>query len=212
MGIRVHTRTYQDRLIADDPEMETLELNNYIYQVVEPRVRDLHPTQPWADAEFEERITSILAPTEEVVNPGEAWRLRSDVWGPFLQEDGSFAYTYNERLTENEQVAKILAALRRDKYSRQAFVSIWQSYDTDMLGGISRVPCSLGYLLQIRGDKLNLTYLQRSADFATHFTNDVYLAFRFQEWVAGQLRIEPGFFCHWVGSLHVFQKDVKNVF
>ena len=76
----------------------------------------------------------------------------------------------------------------------------------------ARVPCSLGYYLQFRHGKLNITYLQRSCDFVTHYENDVWLAVQFLRHIAKEVGMESGHFSHWIGSLHVFQKDVADVF
>jgi thymidylate synthase len=215
MGIRVHPKTYQDKYIADDPNFDTLEVQNYIYTVVHPKGEDLLPTQPWANGEFEERME--LAPTCPVVNPGTAYLHRYEVWKDFLQPDGTFAYTYNERLRKHDQLIKVMERLVEDPDSRQLFVSIWDSSDVEKLGGISRVPCSLGYLFQVRKGRLNVTYLQRSADFATHFANDVYLAHLTQLFVLGYANTHGcdytcGNFTHWIASLHMFKKDGAGVF
>lgn len=209
MGIRVHPATYQDKNVKDDPDFETLEIQNYVYTVTQPRVEDLNPIQPWAEAEWGERLQGIHG---QPVNPGVAWTTREDVWREFLQEDGKFAYTYSERLCRNQQVLKVINRLKVDPDSRQLFISIWDVSDVDKLGGISRVPCSLGYLIQYRGGGVNLTYLQRSADIYTHFVNDIYLAFRLQKFIAREAGYPVGRFTHWIGSLHVFRKHVKEVF
>lgn len=205
MGIRVHPQTYQDKYVGDNPDFATMELQNYIYTVINPVFTDLNPTQPWADQEFEERIK------EPPVNPGEAWKFRREIWEQFLEPDGKFAYTYSERMSG--QIMKIAKRVKEDPDSRQAYLAIWNpEKDIDKLGGISRVPCSLGYLFQVRRKRLNMTYLQRSADFVTHFVNDVYLAVRLQNHMSQLTGFPLGTFTHWVGSLHIFQKDVKGVF
>ena len=213
MGINIHTQTYQDKYIGDKEEMATKELQNYIYTVTEPYYdRDLKPIQPWADAEFQERINFKS-------NPGEAWKLREEIWTEFIQPDGTFAYSYGDRLAW--QVEEIVKTLTSDPSSRQAFMGMWNApTDIERTGGISRVPCTLGYHFQIRKNKLNITYLQRSADYATHFVNDIYLAGRMHTHIFQLLLqeqglgggLEIGSYTHWIGSLHVFNKDIKGVF
>jgi len=112
----------------------------------------------------------------------------------------------------NQQVERVIHRLKRDRDSRQIFVSVWDVLDTSNLGGVSRVPCTLGYLLQCRKDHLNITYLQRSADFATHLVNDIYLAKLLQNYVALETGLESGTYTHWIGSLHIFNKDAREVF
>ena len=212
MGIRVHAKTYQDKYIADNPDFGTRELQNYIYTVTDPNPAYLNPVQPWADLEWQERLAGIEGKPNAKLNPGEAWKAREDVWRQFLQADGKFAYTYGDRFRSHRQVRIMINRIKVDPDSRQLYISIWNPIDVHKLGGVSRVPCSLGYLIQIRKGKLNITYNMRSCDFITHFNNDVYLACKLQAYMADQTGYEVGTFTHWIGSLHIFNKDSKGVF
>lgn len=224
MGIKVHPQTMQNKQVADDPDYETLELQNYTYTVLDTDVSYLNPTQPWADAEFEERISG------QRINPGEAWKQRRDVWDEFLvpfHAEGmnepamAFEYSYAERFNPAaaygwgeywNQIEMIIEELKKHPDSRQLFLSVWDpGIDIKNLG-IHRVPCSLGYLFQNRGGELHVTYLMRSCDFATHFQNDLYLATRLRNHIAEKAGVKPGRFTQWIGSFHIYQKDVKGVF
>lgn len=205
MGTEVHPQTMQDKYVAEDPNYLTKELQNYAYTVKDATksISDIHPIQPWADAEFQERINP------EAINPGEAYLLRKEVWDEYLH-DGKFAYTYSERMWD--KIHRIISELKDNPESRQLFLNIWEGYDLRNLGGLSRVPCSLGYLFQFRGNKLHMTYMMRSCDYATHFQNDVYLAVELLDYISRCANVQAGNFTHFIGSLHVYQKDVKGVF
>lgn len=227
MGIDVFPKTMQDRNIEGNPDYYTKELQNYSYCLLNAQSVDIPDvSQPWADAEFEERVTDPWTRVQEgpmvgtpknlikpkFINPGEAWKLRPEVWTDYLH-GGHMAYTYNELLWNNDQVTKVLSRLKLDSDSRQLWISLWDpTRDPNLLGGISRVPCSLGYGLQVRDGKLNLHYVMRSCDFATHFRNDVYLAIRFLEWAAEKTGYPVGNFTHTLFSLHVYAKDVQDVY
>lgn len=220
MGIVVRPATMQDKYIKGNPDYETKELQNYSYCLLNAKSSDIPGvSQPWADAEFEERITDpfLRAPDGELsephfINPGKAWELRKEVWTEYLH-NGKMAYTYNELIWNNDQVTKVINRLKEDPDSRQLWISLWSpERDPDLLGGVSRVPCSLGYCFQVRDGQLNLHYVMRSCDFATHFRNDVYLAIKFLEWVAAQTGYPVGSFTHTIFSLHVYNKDVEGVF
>lgn len=223
MGIVVRPATMQDKYVKGNPDYETKELQNYSYCLLNAKSQDIPGvTQPWADAEFEERVTDpwerdwegkrILFQTPEFINPGEAWKLREEVWSEYMHE-GKLAYTYNELLWNNDQLTKIMNRLKKDPDSRQLWISLWNpDKDPDFLGGVSRVPCSLGYGLQVRDGKLNLHYVMRSCDFVTHFRNDVYLAIKFLEWVAEKTGYPVGDFTHTMFSCHVYNKDIQGVF
>lgn len=223
MGIVVRPATMQDKYVKGNPDYETKELQNYSYCLLNAKSQDIPGvSQPWADAEFEERVTDpwerdwegkrTLFQTPEFINPGEAWKLREEVWSEYMH-DGKLAYTYNELLWNNDQLTKIMNRLKEDPDSRQLWISLWNpDKDPDFLGGVSRVPCSLGYGLQVRDGKLNLHYVMRSCDFVTHFRNDVYLAIKFLEWVAEKTGYPVGDFTHTMFSCHVYNKDIQGVF
>lgn len=223
MGIDVFPKTMQDKNIEGNPDYFTKELQNYSYCLLNARSQDIPDvSQPWADAEFAERVTDpwdrddrgvrIYPLAPRFINPGKAWTLRAKVWKDYIHE-GKMAYTYNELLWNNDQVTKVLSRLVEDSDSRQLWISLWDpTRDPDLLGGISRVPCSLGYGLQVRDGKLNLHYVMRSCDFATHFRNDVYLAIKFLEWAAEKTGYPVGNFTHTMFSLHVYAKDVQDVY
>ena len=127
--------------------------------------------------------------------------------------DGKMAYSYNERFFLNDQLEKIISRLKEDHDSRQLWLSVWNpNEDVDKLGGISRVPCSLGYNFQFRDGKLNIHYVMRSCDFKTHFINDSYLAVKLLEYVAGRVGLPVGSITHTMFSLHIYKKDIEGVF
>lgn len=217
MGIWVHPKTMQDKNVEGDPDYETTELQNYCYTILDAKSKDIpNVVQPWADEEFKERICPPLVDNETgkkiFINPGSAWKLRDNIWGEFYH-NGRFGYSYNELLWNNDQFMKIVDRLKKDPDSRQLWISLWDpERDPDLLGGVSRVPCSLGYGLQVREGKLNLHYVMRSCDFSTHFANDVYLAIKLLEYISDLTGYEVGNFTHTIFSLHVYRKDLKEVF
>lgn len=210
MGIRVYPATYQNKDIKNNPNFETLEIQNYIYTIFHPQLSDFKH-DIWADAEFHERIRNQIG-GEVIVNPGEAYKLRPEVWEQFLNENGQFDYTYCERMSQFNALDRIIDRIKTDKDSRQLFLSIWQPSDIEKIGGKARIPCSLGYLFQVRGGELHMTYLMRSCDFATHFDNDIYLANRLLDLVARHTGYPVGNFTHWIASLHIYKKDIEGVF
>jgi thymidylate synthase len=190
----------QDKDIADDPAFLTKEYTNQIFTVTRPVLDDLRPTQPWADAEFKERLG--------FETEGTAWKLRPEVWTEF--HDRGFGYTYGERY--GRSLPGILAELESHPDSRQLFLSVWSPERDAGVLGRRRVPCSLGYWFNLRHGELGITYLQRSADITTHFENDIYLTHSLQRYVAHCIGARVGHYTHWIGSLHAYAKDVVGSF
>jgi thymidylate synthase len=204
MGIRLRTKSVQNIDISENPDYDMLEVSNYTYVVTAPEWEQIPlENKPYFEAEFQERVSG------KRLNPGEAWKLDFSYWEPFLKH-GMFDYAYSERMTE--PLESVIKALREDPNTRRAYLSIFDPVTDEPHSFDERIPCSLGYHFMFREGQLNITYLQRSADFSKHFNKDIALADRLKCYVAQRCDMKPGYFCHWLGSLHIFAKDVKGVF
>lgn len=207
MGIITRPKTYQNKVIEGKDEMITKEIVMYSYALLGlPDPDNLFifegpNARTWADAEFKERVD----PTSG--NPGEAWEIRKDVWEEFLTPDGRMDYTYSERLNDYTGLDQAITLLRKDPDTRQAWIPIFWPEDLTVAGGKNRIPCSLGYQLLLRDGKLNLIYIQRSADAVKHWGNDIYLAHRMMKYAAGLLRVGEGTLYHTITSLHSYKRD-----
>jgi thymidylate synthase len=205
MGQICHPFSMQNKIVVDDPDYETKEITNYSYCLTNLFKIDYlffaDPTSMiWAEEEFKERVTPIR------INPGKAWFIRDYVWKQFLNEQGKFDYTYNERM--RSQLHFIIDELIDHPDTRQAIISIWDPLiDTKRLGGSKRIPCSLNYQLLYRNGRLHIIYNQRSADVVTHFGNDVFLAWKLMEYIAEKTQYKKGYLFHNIGSLHTYKKD-----
>lgn len=227
MGTEVKPKTYQNKNIEGKDDYITKELICEQYCLT--HMDDPSPlfvftkSKDWADAEFTERIS------EEPINPGKAWELRYDVWREFLV-NGVFDYTYSERMSRKvgykgkllTKLDAVINLLKDDNDTRKAILNIYGDVfdsilevtgcDSSYLDGSRRIPCSMYYDFLVRenakGEKqLNICYHQRSSDFVTHFGNDVYLAWKLMEYVAREIKIQPGYLYHTIDSLHSYKKD-----
>ena len=224
MGHINRPKTYQNKVIDGKDEFITKELiceqycltnlpdPNWLFTYTKAR--------QWADAEFNERVSG------KMLNPGEAYKLRMDMWEEFLVDiegDKVFDYTYPERINTlcrykgqiMTKLKAIIELLKDDPDTRKAVLSIYGSgnyTDANYYGGEHRIPCSMYYDFLIRenskGEKvLNICYHQRSSDFIGHFGDDVYLAWRLMEYVAEKVGINKGYLYHTIDSLHAYKKD-----
>lgn len=214
LGVQVELETMQHFQVQDDPELGiTMELSDYQYSVSDPRYEDLEGVhEEWVTQEWRDRLAGGL-------NPGLAWKKRRDVWLPLMERSdyqvknnlaGKFAYTYSERMG-GKRIRWIIEEIQKHPHSRQLWLPVWWQIDNERVGN-RRVPCSLGYQFLWRRDTLNITYHMRSCDFVTHYANDVALATILMRYVAKETGLEPGTFTHVVGSLHVYKRDVADVF
>lgn len=208
MGIRIHPASMQNKDVRGDINFSTLEINNYGY-CLQSLDREEYlfmgdsRSKEWCQAEFKERL-------QIGVNPGNAYKIREELWEPFLV-DGHFDYTYSERINSWGGLDKIINELKVNPDSRQLIMAIWDSSDIQEIGGKKRVPCSIYYQFLLRNGQLDIIYNQRSADAYTHFGNDVWQAWHLMEYVAKQVGTKPGYLYHNIGSLHVYNKDIENL-
>lgn len=101
--------------------------------------------------------------------------------------------------------------IRRDPYTRQAWIPLFFPEDTG-IGDGGRKPCTLGYQFILRDNRVHVYYPLRSCDFAHHMQDDIYLAVRLLMWVKNQGSVEwqdaqLGSYSMHCTSLHVFTND-----
>ena len=176
----------------------------------------------WVEAEFQERISP------EYLNPGEAYKLRENIWDEYLNdgEDGKFGYTYNERM--RYQLQDTIELLKKDPDSTQAVITMYEGQtDTKRRGGHNRVPCTMHYQFFVNKEedlstgkikrRVDVLYSIRSNDFGKFFVTDLIFAAKLGEYVAEQLSTEDdivdgnGKLLYQGGSLHYYVDKFEHV-
>lgn len=235
MGQIVKPKTYQNKVIEGDDNFVTKELicKQYCLTSLDEVAYLFAYTgcKDWAEAEFKERINP------DGVNPGEAYKLRPQMWEQFINKEGIFDYSYGERMNqrviykgrEMPLLQAVAEQLANDPDTRKAVLPIFGHFtcdadrynrvfeeDIDRLDGHARIPCSMYYDFLIRDGKLHICYHERSSDFIQHFGNDVWLAWNLMEYMVELVNknltglddeIEPGYLYHTIDSLHAYKKD-----
>lgn len=205
---------------------------------IEELAKETRANLPWAENHFKERISGVPS------NPGEEyknwpfWKGQSDL---MMDKGEIFSHTYQERFWpkyaglggdraeeskphfgiryEYGDLMDVLNLLAADPDTRQAYLPIFFPEDTGAVHG-GRVPCTLGYLFQIRNNHLHVTYYIRSCDYYRHFRDDIYMAVRLvhqiilclQEFTDKEFsKLKPGLFDMHIGSLHIFNHEVNKL-
>jgi hypothetical protein len=184
------------------------------------------PNLPWADEHFAERVGGVP------LNPPP-----SHIHWPFAtagntahQSDEKFSHTYPERLwprfTEHGiaperrgirfqygDLRDALQVLRARRQTRQVFIPIWFPEDLAAAREGQRVPCTLGYHVMVRKDRMKIVYYMRSCDFIRHFNDDVYMAGRLAHWLCEQTspELRTSRLVMHISSLHVFEADLPRL-
>lgn len=183
------------------------------------------PDLPWAEDHFQERVSGkAWNPPPSSAN----WPWYSDKERAKFQhgEAARFDHTYPERywprdaaraedgVLRNEltgDLRDVARLLRKDVWTRQAYLPVWFPEDTGAING-QRVPCSLGYHFLRNGPKLDCSYFIRSCDLTRHYKNDLYLTGRLLHWMVEQVQASDGFpfpgtLTVFISNLHLFTQD-----
>lgn len=219
MGINVWPKSMQNMDVSHDNSYQTKEIIGYGFRVTSAGIDEaikaaaefhrlpLDMVRRYCLTEHNDRMAVIST------NPGNSYKIRPDVWEPFLNKQGKFDYTYSERLYNINYFVE--STLRNDLASRQAVASIWRSLDIIDSGGRRRIPCSLSYQLLVRPENEKLTmhviYTMRSCDIYTHFGFDAAMAIMYGTAMAEKLPAPIHKVCLTmnIGSLHAYRKDYE---
>jgi hypothetical protein len=207
--------------------------------------KEIEPNRAWADEHFEERVgREPMNPDPSYVN--WPWWQGQEI---SKQAGEQFTHTYSERFWPKHAGAQPLAhahpgrtvknptgpligiryvygdlddlcyLLRREKYTRQAYLPIFFPEDTGAVHW-GRIPCTLGYHFLVRPDeertdRLDMWYFLRSCDVVRHMRDDVYLAVRLMLWVIDECwavgEVRPGTLNMTIPSLHIHMGDIHRV-
>lgn len=211
------------------PQEATIEAEDVSFEIPLPSYdlelwqQAIQPNLPWAEDHFQERVSGIPH------NPPP-----SHEWWPYAQKNNAdhrkdeiFSHTYPERFWpqfagdnppdrrtgfanrglrfDYGDLGDLVEILKTRTGSRQAYLPVWFPEDLFASRMGERVPCTLGYHFLIRNGKLKIVYYIRSCDFYRHFRDDVYMAGRLAQWVAGQIAgVTPTRLVMHISSLHIF--------
>ncbi|MDU4834782.1 MAG: thymidylate synthase, partial [Enterococcus faecium] len=103
----------------------------------------------------------------------------------------------------------LIQLLKNDTGTRRAVIPL---YSADDLGKESKdIPCTLSLEFLIRNNKLHLITNMRSNDIFLGLPYDIFSFTMLQEYIAYQLGVDLGCYYHYVGSLHVYQRNFKKI-
>lgn len=129
------------------------------------------------------------------------------IWKKMMDEDGNVRSNYGWQWRRNNQIYKVIAMLTDKKDTRKAVISIYDGKEIDTYE--YDTPCTYAVQFTILNDKLNMSVLMRSNDLWYGFCNDQYCFAKLQEYVAGILDIEVGWYYHYAHNLHVYKEQQK---
>jgi thymidylate synthase len=140
---------------------------------------------------------------EDISPYSSAWKNLSDDGNTV---NSAYGYRIFNKFGFNqwEHVAKLL---QKDPLSRQAIIHIKEPSNAPT----KDLPCTICIQYLIRDNKLHSTVYMRSNDIWLGFPYDVFNFTSLQVLMAMELGVPVGEYTHIAGSLHLYERNVKNV-
>lgn len=127
-----------------------------------------------------------------------------------FQDAGVFHGAYGTRL--RPQLQPIYERLKADPDTRQAVVTIWDPLHDAMVRDSKDFPCTITLHFMVRSGKLELQTYMRSNDVWLGLPYDVFQFTQLQMTMANCLGYGYGNYVHHVGSLHIYERNIKDAF
>ena len=132
----------------------------------------------------------------------------------FGENNGRAHGAYGARLFAHEggtvpNLQLLLRHLDQKLNSRQAVVSLWDNrHDLRRLHeGFKDYPCTLTLQALVRSGQLHLLANMRSNDVWLGLPYDLFCFMGIQRFLSWCLKVDYGYYCHYVGSFHLYEKS-----
>ena len=125
-----------------------------------------------------------------------------EIWKRMADGDGNVNSNYGYQWQRNKQLDKVISLLKREKYTRQATISIYDGKEIDKY--TYDTPCTYAVQFTIVDNRLNMCVTMRSNDLWYGFCNDQYQFSRLQELVAKEINMDIGSYYHFAHNLHIY--------
>lgn len=137
---------------------------------------------------------------------------------PYFSDDGVTAHgAYGNRILHNhgftgprEFFENLASHLKSNKNDRRVFVSTWNP-EADYLKKSNDIPCTVGWMIKLRGNRLHWHTIMRSNDLWLGMPYDVWCFSMIQSILAEACGVEVGDYTHTVGSLHIYERNEQDI-
>ena len=173
-----------------------------------------NPFLPWAFDHFNERVSG------KPLNPPPSHKYWLKDTDNYLEGE-AFSHSYPERMWSKGlhtgirfdigDLSDAVKLLERDLYTRQCYIPIFFPEDLSAAKDNHRVPCTLGWHIIVRDNRVHCHYPMRSCDAIRHFHNDIYFCNALVLWIIEAIGKEdellPGAMMFSSTSFHCFEND-----
>ena len=140
---------------------------------------------------------------------------RVSIWDEWADENGDLGPVYGKQWRDWEgpdgrhvdQIAELIALIRRDPASRRQVVSAWNPAE---LPQMALAPCHCLFQTQVANGRLNLQLYQRSADVFLGVPFNIASYARLTHMLAQQCGLEAGVFVWTGGDCHLYSNHLDQ--
>jgi thymidylate synthase len=140
---------------------------------------------------------------------------RVSIWDEWADENGDLGPVYGKQWRDWEgpngehidQIAELIALIRRDPASRRQIVSAWNPAE---LPRMALAPCHCLFQTQVANGRLNLQLYQRSADVFLGVPFNIASYALLTHMLAQQCGLEPGVFVWTGGDCHLYSNHLDQ--
>lgn len=125
-----------------------------------------------------------------------------------ITNNSAYGYLIKEAFGFN-QVEKTIELLKKDPLSRRAVINL--NTPNERVIETKDEPCTIAIQFLLRRGKLNCTVMMRSNDIWFGFPYDVIFFTELQKYIANRLEVGYGTYTHFVGSMHLYDRDYDKV-
>lgn len=104
-----------------------------------------------------------------------------------------------------DQLPWVIKQIEDQEDTRQALLTLWRPRPY----ASADVPCTISMQFMLRNDALEMIVFMRSNDLWLGFPYDLFTFTMIQRYVAHAIGVKAGAYRHHVGSLHLYERDVK---
>ena len=136
---------------------------------------------------------------------GKIWKQMSD---DGKTNNSAYGYIMQKKFGF-DQIETIIDLLKYDPQSRRAVINI--NTPNEFVKSTKDEPCTIALQFLIRDNKLYCTAMMRSNDIYLGFPYDVAFFTELQKYIADRLNIKCGTYTHFVVSMHLYDRNYRDV-
>ncbi len=193
-----------DRILQDGVEFgDTKALFNVGFYMTDPKDRKIiNKERKWSKEYAEAEWQWYLSGDPRVETLGDIYGKVSEIWKRMADDRGYVNSNYGWQWQRQKQLDKVISLLKRDKYTRQAAISIYDAKEFDEY--TNDTPCTYAVQFTIVDNRLHMSVVMRSNDLWYGFCNDQYCFSKLQELVAKEINMDIGSYYHFAHNLHIY--------